>query len=138
MFLYTVYIQVDEQDNIILITGSITPKYDNWIEIDKGYGEKYSNPLDHYFKKGLIDKNGIYNYRYIDNTIIERTDEGKQLELDKIRYRDEIMKLKNKLIETDYITIKIAEGVAIKEEYADVLALRNNWRERINQLETLI
>ncbi len=48
---------------------------------------------------------------------------------------DRISELKQKLVETDYIAVKIAEGVATKEEYADVLAQRQAWREEINQLE---
>lgn len=47
----------------------------------------------------------------------------------------EIRMLKAKLRETDYAVIKIAEGVATTEEYADVIAQREVWRARINELE---
>lgn len=50
----------------------------------------------------------------------------------------EIDELKNKLFETDYVAIKIAEGVATKEEYAETLADRAIWRERINALEEVL
>jgi len=46
-----------------------------------------------------------------------------------------VAKLKQKLSETDYVVIKIAEGEATKEEYSEVLANRKAWREAINQLE---
>lgn len=46
-----------------------------------------------------------------------------------------IAKLKANLSATDYVVIKIAEGVATKKEYADVIAQRQAWREEINQLE---
>lgn len=46
-----------------------------------------------------------------------------------------IAELKAKLSETDYIVIKIAEGEATKEEYADILANRKAWRAEINELE---
>lgn len=42
---------------------------------------------------------------------------------------------KGKLRDTDYVVAKIAEGVATKEEYADVLADRVEWRKMINELE---
>ena len=42
---------------------------------------------------------------------------------------------KGKLRDTDYVIAKIAEGVATKEEYADVLANRAEWRKKINELE---
>lgn len=46
-----------------------------------------------------------------------------------------IAELKQMLRDTDYVTIKIAEGVATKEEYADILEQRSAWRTEINNLE---
>lgn len=39
---------------------------------------------------------------------------------------------------TDYVAAKIAEGVATKEEYADVLAQRAAWREVVNAADAEI
>ena len=47
----------------------------------------------------------------------------------------QIAQLKQKLSDTDYIACKIAEGVATKEEYAEVIAQRQEWRKEINKLE---
>ena len=47
---------------------------------------------------------------------------------------DEILGLKIFLENTDYVVIKIAEGVATAEDYADVLAERAKARQRINEL----
>lgn len=46
-----------------------------------------------------------------------------------------ISELKRQLADTDYAVIKIAEGAATAEEYADVIALRQAWRAEINELE---
>ena len=46
-----------------------------------------------------------------------------------------IAELKHNLNETDYISAKLAEGVATKEEYASELAQREAWRAEIRQLE---
>ena len=46
-----------------------------------------------------------------------------------------IAELKQRLADTDYVVIKIAEGSATKEEYADVIANRRAWREEIRSLE---
>ena len=46
-----------------------------------------------------------------------------------------IMELKQKLADTDYAIIKIAEGSATAEEYSDVIEQRKSWREEINRLE---
>ena len=37
-----------------------------------------------------------------------------------------------KLTSTDYIAAKIAEGKATREEYAEKIALRQQWRDDIN------
>lgn len=47
----------------------------------------------------------------------------------------EILSLKQKLAETDYCVIKIAEGSATLEEYSDVISERKKWRQMINNLE---
>lgn len=47
-----------------------------------------------------------------------------------------IMQLKRQLSLTDYAVIKIAEGAATKEEYAELIAQRQQWRQEINNLES--
>lgn len=46
-----------------------------------------------------------------------------------------IEELKQYLTDTDYVVIKIAEGVATTEEYTDVITNRQAWRAEINQLQ---
>lgn len=46
-----------------------------------------------------------------------------------------IVELKQMLADTDYIVIKIAEGVATWDEYPGVKEQRQAWREEINKLE---
>ena len=50
----------------------------------------------------------------------------------------EIIELKKQLYDTDYTVIKIAEGAATPEEYAEVIQQREIWRDRINKLETVV
>lgn len=49
--------------------------------------------------------------------------------------QQEIIELKQRLAETDYQAIKFAEGILTIEEYAEMKAQRQAWRERINELE---
>ena len=42
------------------------------------------------------------------------------------------------LARTDYVAAKIAEGAATKEEYAEILAQRQAWRDEINALDVEI
>lgn len=46
-----------------------------------------------------------------------------------------IAELKANLTLTDYVAIKIAEGVADRETYKDILQKRQEWRNEINMLE---
>lgn len=54
---------------------------------------------------------------------------------EKVLDQQEILKLKQKLSETDYCIIKIMEGSATTEEYSDIIVQRKNWRKQINELE---
>ena len=54
---------------------------------------------------------------------------------EEVSKEEHIAELKQKLSDTDYIACKIAEGAATKEEYAEILAQRQAWREEINNLE---
>lgn len=65
--------------------------------------------------------------------IVDTATELKNEETSKLE--DEITFLKSTLSVTDYVIIKIAEGVATKEDYAEVLKKRAVWRNRINELE---
>lgn len=46
-----------------------------------------------------------------------------------------IAQLKQKLADTDYTVIKIAEGAAAVSDYAEVIASRQAWRAEINSLQ---
>lgn len=50
----------------------------------------------------------------------------------------EIAKLKQKLFDSDYKAIKFAEGLFTTEEYAEIKAQRQAWRDRINELMSLL
>ena len=58
--------------------------------------------------------------------------------MDREQIETEIRTMKQLLLQTDYIALKIAEGAATKEEYADVVIQRNTWRARINELEEMM
>ena len=50
-------------------------------------------------------------------------------------HSERISELKQLLADTDYVVIKIAEGSATKEDYADVIEQRKAWRNEIGELE---
>ena len=54
-----------------------------------------------------------------------------------VDYAAMIEDCKQRLADTDYVVIKIAEGAASREEYASVIEKRAALRERIGELERL-
>ncbi|MBN1075983.1 hypothetical protein DVV91_16805 [Clostridium botulinum] len=76
-----VYIKLDKNNCIIEINSSIfLENIKDYICIDEGVGDRYSHAQNYYFegKKPLRDVQGRCNYKYIDNKIIELTDEEKE------------------------------------------------------------
>ena len=66
--------------------------------------------------------------------IREHIDDGRPEAVD---YQAEIEACKQRLAETDYVAMKIAEGAATREEYSDIIAERAALRESINDFERL-
>ena len=101
--------------------------YSNWkikkTDLDKKQ-EEYSEVAAWCNENGYhIEDDGTY-YKTVKNP--EPTEE----EIKAAR----ITELKANLAATDYTVIKIAEGAATPEEYADVIAQRQAWRAEINEL----
>ena len=60
-----VYIKVNANNEIVEVGSSIFIKdLTGWIEIDEGYGDKYSHAQSQYFDKPLMNEDGTYNYTY--------------------------------------------------------------------------
>lgn len=46
-------------------------------EIDRGQGDKYAHAQGLYLEKGLVDEHGRYNYKYLENKVIEVAEKDK-------------------------------------------------------------
>ena len=69
---YKVYIKVDNNDNIIDINSSdFLMNHDGWIEIDHGTGDKYHHAQNNYLDKLIINPEGQYRYKWVNNKIVE-------------------------------------------------------------------
>ena len=65
-----VYIKVNDKNEVVEVGSSIfIEDTTGWIEIDEGFGDKYAHAQSQYFEKPLINDNGVYNYKYINNKI---------------------------------------------------------------------
>ncbi len=73
--------------------------------------------------------------KYVDGKYVEMTAEEIEAMKAEQSVEFEIQELKDKLKNSDYQAIKYAEGWLSEEEYAPVKAKRQQWRDRINELE---
>lgn len=102
------------------------PETGELVEFDEVYPEDK--------KTGDIVQNVQTYYLYTPYTDEELATMEKESQERAIQ--KEISTLKNNLQETDYVATKIAEGVSTKEEYADIITQRAEWRRKINELES--
>lgn len=59
-----VYVKVNADGYITEINSEIFIKdFTGWIEIDKGYGDKFSHAQSQYFDKPLVNDDGSFNYK---------------------------------------------------------------------------
>ena len=77
--LINVYVKLDSNNIITQIDSSIFLfNVEGWIKIDEGQGDKYSHAQGSYLEKPLIDMQGKYNYKFVDNKPTELTEEEKE------------------------------------------------------------
>lgn len=72
-----VYVQTDEIGRVLRLEGQYSLPLDltDWVLIDEGYGDKYNLAQTHYLDKPLITQDGIYQYKLVGTTPIERSEE---------------------------------------------------------------
>lgn len=69
-----VYINKDSENNITSINSEIflsQEEIQTMTEIDRGQGNKYAHAQGMYLEKGLVDKYGRYNYKYVNSKVVE-------------------------------------------------------------------
>lgn len=87
-------------------------------------------------KQPLPDKYSYYAVVDGKFTIKRRTPTVEEIKVDETaKINRQIFELKQKLTQTDYKAIKYSEGLLTDEEYAEVKAQRQAWRDEINRLE---
>lgn len=69
---YKVYVSL--QDGYITSINSeifLSEEIQTMTEIDKGQGDRYAHAQGLYLEKGLVDKYGRYNYKYVEGKVVE-------------------------------------------------------------------
>lgn len=89
----------------------------------------------------MYDKLLHHFAHWVDGELVERQKTPEEIAREEEEARiaaiyAEIAELKRELAETDYMAIKHSEGWISDEEYAEIKAQRQAWRDRINELES--
>lgn len=72
-----VYILLDEKGRIVRVEGeySLPSDLTGWVQIDEGYGDRFSMAQSHYLDGGLYTMQGIPRYKYEDGACVLRGEE---------------------------------------------------------------
>lgn len=89
---YKVYIQTDDSNRVTAINSSaFLSDLTGWIEVDEGTGDKYHHAQGHYLPQGLMTEDGIYQYKYVNSTVQERTADEIQADRDAMPPAPQVM-----------------------------------------------
>ena len=73
---YIVYARTDSNGYITAVNSSaFLPDYAGWVEIDRGYGDKYHHAQGNYFPESIYSEGGAYRYKLVDGKPVECTEE---------------------------------------------------------------
>lgn len=72
--MYKVYVKLNEDKCVTLIDSEIfltNEEMQSMTNIDEGEGDKYAHAQSQYLEKGLIDEYGRYNYKFVEDKLVE-------------------------------------------------------------------
>lgn len=72
---YIVYVKVNDGYITAVNSSAFLTDTADWLEIDRGYGDKYHHAQGNYFPMPIITESGAYRYKLIDDKVIECTEE---------------------------------------------------------------
>lgn len=108
-----VYINKDSENNITSINSEIflsEEEMSTMTEIDKGKGDKYAHAQGLYLEKGLVDKYGRYNYKFVEGKVIEVAEEDKPKVVDPEQQATVQDKIEAQVMYTALMTDTLLEG----------------------------
>ncbi len=108
-----VYINKDSENNITSINSEIflsEEEMSTMAEIDKGKGDKYAHAQGLYLEKGLVDKYGRYNYKFVEGKVIEVAEEDKPKVVDPEQQATVQDKIEAQVMYTALMTDTLLEG----------------------------
>ena len=79
--MYKVYVKTDENGRVLAINSdAFLSTLEGWQEIDNGTGDKYHHAQGNYLTKPILDDRGLFNYKWHNGKLVERTASEKNAE----------------------------------------------------------
>lgn len=100
---YIVYVKPNESGYITSVNSSaFLTDTTGWVEIDRGYGDKYHHAQGNYFPQPIYTMGGAYRYKLVDGVCVECTPEEIAVQEEK-RRPEPVPTLENRvgILETD-------------------------------------
>ena len=73
---YIAYVKTNENGYITAVNSSeFLADTTGWVEIDRGYGDKYHHAQGNYFPESIFTEGGAYRYKLVDGKPVECTAE---------------------------------------------------------------
>lgn len=117
---YIVYVKPNENGYITAVNSSeFLTDTTGWVEIDRGYGDKYHHAQGNYFEKPIMTDGGAYQYKLVNKKPVECTPEeiAKQEEANKPAEPEPAGDLESRVdaVESDVadLTAAIEKGLAL-------------------------
>ena len=87
---YIVYVKTNDSSCITDVNSSaFLPDTTGWVEIDRGYGDKYHHAQGNYFPLPIITDSGAYRYKLVDGVPTECTAEEIEAQEESLKPVDE-------------------------------------------------
>ena len=95
---YVVYVRIDEHNYITAVNSSVfLTNPADWVEIDRGSGDRYYHAQGNYFQDYILTEGGAYRYRLVDGAPIECSNED-------IAQQEEAIKASYQPPQSPYVT----------------------------------
>lgn len=73
---YIVYVKPNSNGYITAVNSSaFISDYAEWVEIDRGYGDKYHHAQGNFLSESIMTDGGAYRYKLVDGRPVECTPE---------------------------------------------------------------
>ena len=102
---YIVYVKPNENDYITAVNSSaFLTDTTEWVEIDRGFGDKHHHAQGNYLPKPIITEAGAYRYKLVDGRVVECS-ASELLEQEAAAKMADLPIAPRNIIEGEYITV---------------------------------